>query len=303
MKTSKLRSFVKKRRLLIVGCGDVVRRALPVLTRRWRVYALVRQFDPTLRARGVCQIGGDLDRPASLSRLAGLADAVLHSAPPPTSGEGDPRTRRLLAALAKRSSLPRRLVYISTSGVYGPCGGARVAESRPCAARTERARRRVAAEALLRAAGRRGMRVCLLRAPGIYAADRLPLERVRRGDPVLRRDEDVFTNHIHAEDLAAACCAALERGRANRAYNVCDDSDLPMGDWFDKLADAFQLPRPPRVTRAEAEQRLSPQMLSFMNESRRLDNTRMKRELKLRLRYPTVDAGIRAALENAPCSG
>jgi nucleoside-diphosphate-sugar epimerase len=299
VKTSNLRSFVKKRRLLIVGCGDVVRRALPVLTRRWQVVALVRAVDPALRAQGVKQIRGDLDQPASLRRLAGIADAVLHSAPPPGEGADDPRTRRLLATLTKARSLPRRLVYISTSGVYGPCGGAVVQETRPCAAVTARARRRVAAESLLR---RANLRVSILRAPGIYAADRLPLERVRRGDPVLLAAEDSYTNHIHAIDLAAACVAALERGGANRIYNISDDSDLRMGDWFDKLADAFALPRPPRVTRAAAQTRLSPVLLSFMNESRRLANTRMKRELKLRLRYPTVDDGIADALQQGTSS-
>lgn len=277
-----------------------MRRALPVLTRRWQVIALVRTIDPALRTLGVKQIHGDLDQPASLRRLAGIADAVLHSAPPPNEGEGDPRTKRLLATLARARSLPRHLIYISTSGVYGHCGGEVVRESRPCRASTARARRRVAAESLLR---RSAVRVSILRAPGIYAADRLPLERVRRGDPVLNADEDVFTNHIHAEDLAAACIAALERGGVNRCYNVCDDSAERMGDWFDKLADAFGLPRPPRMARAEIRTRLSPMLLSFMSESRRLDNTRMKRELKLRLRYPTIDAGIKAALRNPTCSG
>jgi nucleoside-diphosphate-sugar epimerase len=159
----------------------------------------------------------------------------------------------------------------------------------------------------LRRRGRRGTtRVSILRAPGIYAAERMPLERIRRGDPLLVADEDVFTNHIHADDLANACAVALERGGANRAYNISDDSDLPMGDWFDRLADAFDLPRPPRATREEVKTRLSPMLLSFMGESRRLDNARMKRELKLRLRYPTVDAGIAAAqkLQRTPaCSG
>ena len=295
---------MKKRRLLIVGCGDVVRRALPVLTRRWRVFALVRRADPDLAAAGVTQIVGDLDHPSSLNRLRGIAEAVLHSAPPPGEGTGDPRTQRLLAVLGRSGSLPRSLVYIGTTGVYGDCAGAWVPETRPLAARSPRARRRVVAESLLRSAGRRGgIRVSILRAPGIYAADRLPLERLRRGDPVLRPEEDSYTNHIHAEDLARACIVALARGRANRAYNIGDHSDIRMGDWFDKLADAFGLPRPPRVTRAEAQTRLSPTLLSFMNESRRLVNTRMQRELKLTLHYPTVDDGIKSALGNPPCSG
>jgi nucleoside-diphosphate-sugar epimerase len=290
-------------RLLIVGCGDVLRRALPELTRRWRVYALVRQRDADIAALGVTQIVGDLDRPASLRRLAGLAHVVLHSAPPPDQGDDDPRTRRLLAAL-RRGSLPRRLVYISTSGVYGDCGGAMVAESRPVRPRNPRARRRVAAERALRAFGTAsGCRVSVLRAPGIYAADRLPLDRLRRGVPVFSAAEDSYTNHIHAEDLGRACLAALRRGRPNRVYHACDDSTLTMGDWFDKLATAFGLPRPPRLSRAEAQAVVSPTLLSFMNESRRLDNRRLKRELGYRLRYPTVDAGIADALRKTSCSG
>ena len=275
----------------------MVRRALPELTRHWRVYALVRGRDADLAALGVTQIVGDLDRPASLHRLAGLADAVLHSAPPPDNGEEDPRTRRLIAALRRRS-LPRCLVYISTSGVSGDCQGARVFETRPVEPRTGRAARRVAAERTLRRFGAASScRVAILRAPGIYAADRLPLERLRRGTPVFAAGEDSYTNHIHAEDLGRACMVALDRGRANRIYHASDDSDLPMGEWFDKLADAFGLPRPPRLSRAAAQTAVSPTLLSFMNESRRLDNGRLKRELRLRLRYPTVDAGIADAQE------
>lgn len=285
------------RRLLIIGCGDVVRRALPELVRRWRVFALVREPDDSLRALGVVQIRGDLDRAATLRRLGGLAHAVLHSAPPSESGTVDLRTRRLIAALRQARSLPSSLVYIGTSGVYGDCRGERVTEARPLAPRTARARRRADAERQLRRFGRESAcRVALLRAPGIYAADRLPLERLRRGDPVLNADEDVYTNHIHAEDLGRACLAALRRGRANRAYHASDDSALRMGEWYDKLADAFGLAHAPRMARAEAEKRLSPLTLSFMNESRRLDNTRLHEELKLALRYPTVDAGIAAAL-------
>ncbi|MBU0753156.1 MAG: NAD(P)H-binding protein [Gammaproteobacteria bacterium] len=295
------------RRLLIIGCGDVVRRVLPQLVRRWRVFALVREWDPALRALGVVQITGDLDHAASLRRLAGLAHAVLHSAPPADEevkpGAADRRTRRLIAVL-RRSSLPRRLVYISTSGVYGDCAGDRVFETRTPLPRTARAQRRVAAEDLLRRFGAAsGCAISILRAPGIYAADRLPLERLRRGLPLLRAEEDIYTNHIHAEDLGRACIAALERGGVGRAYNASDDSDILMGDWFGKLADAFGLPQPPRVTRAEAEQVLPPVQLSFMRESRRLDNTRLKRELRLALKYPNVDVGIADAKRKTACSG
>ena len=286
------------KRILIVGSGDVALRALPWLTRRFRVFALVRQPEAAvaLRAAGAIPIAGDLDDRRSLKRLAGLADAVLHFAPPPSSGEGDPRTKRLLATLGSRKSLPQGLVYISTTGVYGDCGGAHVDETRPCNAQTARGRRRVDAERRLRDFCRRtGVRVALLRAPGIYAADRLPLERLQRGDPVLVADEDVHTNHIHAEDLARIACLALFRAPPARAYNASDDSGMKMGDYFDAVADAFALPRPPRLARAEIATRLSALTLSFMGESRRLDNRRLKRELRVRLRYPTIADGLRAA--------
>jgi nucleoside-diphosphate-sugar epimerase len=221
---------------------------------------------------------------------------VLHCAPPPGDGRDDPRTRHLLAALAKARRIPQRFVYISTSGVYGDCAGARIDETHPRNAQTPRARRRVAAEDRLRHwAAANGVSLAILRAPGIYSAARLPLERIRQQTPVLADEHDVYTNHIHADDLARACVAALFRGRPNRAYNVTDDAQMKMGDWFDVVADAHNLPRPPRVGWDEAETRIAPMLLSFMSESRRLDNTRMRRELRLRLAYPTPAAMFAAA--------
>ena len=276
-----------------------MRRTLPQLVRCWHVLALVRQRDPQLSALGVTQIEGDLDRPETLIRLAGLADAVIHSAPPPPQGTDDTRTRNLIAILQRGKSLPRQLVYISTSGVYGDCAGAWVSETRSPAAQSARAARRVDAECRLRRFGRqpgRHCRVSILRAPGIYAADRLPLERLHKRLPLMLHAEDSHTNHIHADDLGRACIAALAHGRANRIYNINDDSSLLMGEWFDALADAFALPRAPRLAREDVRRTVPALQWSFMNESRRLDNTRMKQELRLRLRYPTVAAGISAAL-------
>lgn len=288
-------------RLLIVGCGDVARRALPLLTPRYSVYALLRDKGqmPLWRAAGASPLFGDLDQPDSLKRLAGLAHAVLHLAPPPNSGDLDTRTRNLLAALGRRrESLPRHLVYVSTTGVYGDCQGAEMDETRALQPQTARARRRVDAEACLRAFGtRHRTRVAILRAPGIYAADRLPLARLEAGTPALAQGEDVYTNHIHADDLAAACVRALLKGANNRCYNVVDDSDLTMGDYFDRVADAFALSRPPRLGRAELARQLSPLQLSFMNESRRIGNGRLKSELGLQLKYPTVACGIAAAVK------
>lgn len=288
------------KRLLIIGCGDVARRALPWLTRRYRVYAAVRGEEGSnqLRRLDVTPLLVDLDQPKSLARLAGVGDLILHFAPPPDRGTRDTRTRRLLAALAAARILPQRIVYISTSGVYGDCCGERIDEARPLDPQTPRARRRVDAEQVLRRFGvRLRVTVSLLRAPGIYADDRLPLGRLRRGDPVLRPEDDVYTNHIHADDLAHIACMALSRGRPGRAYNASDDSELHMGDYFDFVADAFGIARPPRLSRGEAAVRLSPLTLSFMEESRRLCNRRLREELRVSLRYPTVLSGIAAACE------
>jgi len=280
-------------RVLLIGCGDVALRVAQRLRHRARLVGLTRNRDDVrkLRAHGIVPLVGDLDDRRTLERLRAAPFAVLHFAPPPSDGRDDPRTRHLLAALASARIIPRHLVYISTSGVYGDCAGARVAETRPRRAHTPRARRRVAAEDRLRAfAVRNGVVLSILRAPGIYASTRLPLERLKHGTPALAPDDDVFTNHVHADDLARAVVAALYRGRPGRAYNVSDDSDMKMGAWFDTVADAFHLPRPPRVSWETAERQIAPALLSFMNESRRLSNARMKRELRLRLLHPTPHA-------------
>lgn len=277
-------------RVLLIGCGDVALRTADLLRDRVRLYGLTRRPEERsrLRAHGIVPIVGDLDRLSTLDRLRAAPFAVLHFAPPPGEGRDDPRTRKLIAALTRARSIPQRFVYISTSGVYGDCAGAHVDERRPRRAQTPRARRRIAAEDRLRDwAKRYGVRLSILRAPGIYTATRLPVERIRQGTPVLTADEDVYTNHIHADDLARATVAALFRGLPNRAYNVTDDAEMTMGVWFDSVADAYRLPRPPRVTWEEAERRIAPMLLSFMSESRRLSNARMKRELRVRLRYPT----------------
>ena len=283
--------------LLIVGCGDIARRALPALTRRYRVCALVRSADRALAAAGVEQIEGDLDDAKSLVALAGRAQRVAHLAPPAPHGALDSRTRNLIGALSattkKGVMLPRRFVYLSTTGVYGDCSGERVDERRPALPQTARAVRRLDAErAISEWSGGNGVEAVILRAPGIYAGDRLPIETIARGTPALREEDDVYTNHIHADDLAAILAAALASARASGIYNASDDSAIKMGDWLDLVADRAGLARPQRVSRAEAERLVPGEMLSFMSESRRLSNLRMKTELGVRLRHPTVADGL-----------
>ncbi|MFS0754756.1 SDR family oxidoreductase [Noviherbaspirillum sp. 1P10PC] len=284
---------IGKPRLLIIGCGDVGMRLLPLVRDRFRVYAVTSQpaRHAELRAAGAVPLTANLDQPATLARLARLASHVIHLAPPPAVGAIDSRTRNLAAILPQGASL----VYVSTTGVYGDCGGAEFDETRPVRPANPRAVRRVDAERVLRRwAKKAGGRLAILRVPGIYAQDRLPLERLQKGMPALAEQDDVYTNHIHADDLARLILLTLFRGAPQRLYHAVDDSDMRMADYFDAVADAHQLPRPPRLPRAQLREAVSPMMLSFMSESRRLRNDRVKQELGMRLRYPTVRSALAA---------
>lgn len=281
--------------VLIVGFGDIGGRVANLLSPAFSVSALIRNPERAdiARACGATPVFGDLSDPRSLSLLCGDGRAratIFHFAPPPSFGTEDLHSRNLLCSLDELpgAQLPRRLIYISTTGVYGDCGGVVIDETRPVSPQSDRAKRRVDGETVLSSwAQAHQIPLVILRAPGIYAFDRLPLARLRAGTPAIRADEDGYTNHIHADDLAAACVAsmALEHGAI---LNIVDDSNLRMGDYFDQIATHFGLPRPPRISRHEAESTISPAMLSFMRESRRIRNARMKEVLKFRLRYPTV---------------
>jgi nucleoside-diphosphate-sugar epimerase len=282
--------------VLLSGCGDVGLRLIRQLQAKSgavRVIATARRAEQldAIRAAGGRALVVDLDQRDSLRRLQAFGRRVVHLAPPPSGGPDDARSRRLIAALSqgRPGQVGRHWVYVSTTGVYGDCEGARIEETRPLDARTDRALRRVAAERLFRQASRTGLAAsAILRAPGIYAADRLPVDRLRAGMPALIASEDVWTNHIHAEDLATCCWVALFRGRPGRAYNAVDDSDQMMGEYFDQVADSLGLARPPRLPRTELARRVSPMMLSFMQESRRIGNRRLREELRVRFRFPTV---------------
>jgi nucleoside-diphosphate-sugar epimerase len=290
----------RRERLLVVGCGDIGLRVAQRLQGRLALLALTSspQRVAELRHHGITPLAGDLDHPETFRRLAGVATRVVHLAPPPGEGWGDPRTGALNAVLRRRGGPPVSYVYGSTSGVYGDCQGDLVSETRAVNGTTPRATRRIDAEQRVRHLGRAtGIRASILRIPGIYAPNReggTPQGRLLKGTPVLQASDDVFTNHIHADDLARACIRAMWAGRPQRIYNVNDDTQLKMGDYFDLAADLYGLPRPPRVPRNAAKEQLPLMLLSFMSESRRLDNSRLKQELKLVLGYPTVATGLLA---------
>ena len=290
----------RRQRILIIGCGDVGLRVARLLPDRINVMALTSSSGRVTEFRGskITPLLGNLDDAATLRRLAGLATHVVHLAPPSSDdpyAKTDPRTVALLRALRLRS-LPQGVVYGSTSGVYGDCDGEWVTETRRVNPGTSRGHRRVDAEAQLRWFGRSaGVPIHILRIPGIYAPDReggTPRGRLLKGTSVLVTSDDVYTNHIHADDLARACLAAMYLGKPQRITHVSDDTDLKMGDYFDQAADLYGLPRPPRISRPDASKQLPAMQLSFMSESRRLNNQRMKTELRLKLLYPTVTQGL-----------
>ena len=297
-----------KQTLLLIGCGDIALRSAPLLRTHYRLIGLCRNLEnaPQLRQHGITPIFGDLDNPNTLNKLAGIAHAVLHLAPPANHGKRDIRTTNLLASLTKRLAtntaiLPQRFIYISTSGVYGDCGGARTDETSQIKPRMDRSIRRADAEKQVRNWGSRNyVSVSILRVPGIYAANRLPLKRLHEGAPVLLPGDDSYTNSIHADDLVHIIFAALRYAKPGRVYNACDDSNLMMGEYFDLIADFFGIPRPPRIARINAHKYISSSMLSFMEESRRLTNSRIKNELYINLRYPTVAKGISADKAGKP---
>lgn len=283
---------------VIIGCGNVGRRvAAAWLAQGAPVTALARrpQAAEALRQLGIAPFLGDLDSPPTLSALR-LQDVVLfYFAPPARDSEDERRLRRFLAV---DRAIPRRLIYISTSGVYGDCGGAWVDEDTPLNPQTPRAKRRADAElALDEFHTRSGAPVTILRVPAIYGPGALPLARLRRRDPVVIPTQAPFTNRIHVEDLVRACIVLAAEERATAIYNVSDGRPLNMTDYFFRVADYFGVPRPPVITLEEARERLSAEQLSFWTESRRLNNNRLLQRLPDGLLYPDLESGLAACRE------
>jgi nucleoside-diphosphate-sugar epimerase len=283
--------------VFIVGCGDVGRRLAPLLMQQGLpVVALARSplAADRLIQEGITPYSGDLDPEVSLALPVTLIETLIYLAPPPSTGRADPRMARFLDAL---QAPPRRIVYISTSGVYGDAGGAWIDESAPLEPKTDRGQRRLHAESLLEAyATKTGTKVLVLRVPGIYGDGRLPEARIRAGLPVVDPAEAPWSNRIHADDLAQACfCAArIDTAFHFRAYNVSDDHPSTMTDYFWQVADHLGLPRPPSIPLAQARQHLTPAMMTFLEESKRLIVNRMRDELGVIIQYPTLAEGLEA---------
>ena len=286
--------------VLIVGCGYVGRH----VARRLRdagcaVTGVVRsqQSAELLAELSIVPIVADLDESSTVVALPVANNALFYFVPPPATGDSDLRLRNFLATLSMKK-LPTRIVYISTSGVYGDCQGDWIDESQPLNPTSSRAKRRADAESALSEWSREtGCPAMTLRVPGIYGPGRLPLERLRAGLPLLREADSPYTNRIHVDDLAATCVAAMTRGVPGAVYNVSDGHPSNMTDYFNQIADYARLPRPPTVGRDEADAVLTSGMRAFMDESKRLVNRRMREELGVTLRYPNLKAGLPSCFE------
>ncbi|MFZ1535800.1 MAG: SDR family oxidoreductase [Chromatiaceae bacterium] len=278
----------------ILGCGYIGQRlARTYLDLGYPVTAVIRSEASrlALAGLGLRALARDLSTDA-LDGLDWAGEELFHLAPPPSDGVEDRLTRHLVASF-RDAGHPRRLVYMSTTGVYGDCGGDWVDETRPAAPVADRSVRRWDAEETLRAWSlESGADLVILRVAGIYGPGRLPLERIRQGLPLAREEDSPWSNRIHADDLVAACVAAMARGESGRVYNLCDGHPSTMTDYFLRVADAAGLPRPPLLTLSEAAAVLSAGMLSYLAESRRLSNRRLREELGLIPRYPDLAAGL-----------
>jgi nucleoside-diphosphate-sugar epimerase len=288
--------------VVVIGCGDVGRH----VAARERaagavVTALARSASGAdrLNALGLHVVRGDLDEPGTLTGLPTRGARVYYFAPPPPSGTTDPRLRDFLAAIVQ-NALPARIILISTSGVYGDCHGEWVTEDRPPRPDADRARRRLDAEQKLRHwGGRLCVPVVILRVPGIYGPGRLPEERLRAHKPVVREEESPWSNRVHIDDLTRACLAAAERGRPGAVYNISDGHPTTMTDYFNRVADALGIERPPQIKLAQARASLGEGMLSYLAESKRLDNRRMRMELGVEPVYPDLAQGLAACMMEA----
>ncbi|QSV47284.1 SDR family oxidoreductase [Geobacter benzoatilyticus] len=288
------------KRVFIVGCGDIGRRvARLAMVEGAEVAALVRSEESAARLKGlgISTAEGNLDDAASLSGLPTRDAVVFYFAPPPGGGITEPRVRAFCAAI-RPGDEPIKVIYLSTSGVYGDCGDAEVTEETPANPQTARAKRRYDAETAVRAWGEdRGVPTVVLRVTGIYGPGRLPLQQLSSGQPVLQESDASFTNRIHSEDLARICMAAAERGENGDIFNVSDGNPGTMTEYFTACADALGYPRPRQVTMEEAKKVMTPLMLSYVTESRRMGNAKMLRKLGIKLLYPTLPEGLKASVD------
>ena len=289
--------------IVIVGCGDIGLRVAKIWKNQGKsVFGVVRSEENlnALRQQHIHAIAADLDDITTLTELNGKLSKqslLYYFAPPPAEGVLDTRMANFLQNLDK-NALPSQLIYISTSGVYGDHQGQLINEQTPANPQVDRAKRRFHAEQQLLEFGTNNISVAItiLRVGGIYGPGRLPLQRLKDQIPMLHENLAPQTNRIHADDLAQVCVAAATEKADGEIYNVSDGTNSNMTEYFNTIADFCNLPRPPLVDWDEAEKTISKGMLSYLKESRRMDNSKMINELDIELIYPSLKEGLESCL-------
>lgn len=289
--------------IVIVGCGDIGKRVAKIWKNQGKsVFGAVRSEENlnSLRQQHIHAISVDLDDAKSLGEFAGKLtqeSLLYYFAPPPATGVEDTRMRHFLESLDPHN-LPKHIIYISTSGVYGDQQGQTINEDTLANPQVDRAKRRYHAEQLLLEYGVEhiSLAITILRVGGIYGPGRLPLQRLKDQTPMLHENLSPQTNRIHADDLAQVCVAAATEKAAGEIYNVSDGTNSNMTEYFNTIADFCDLPPPPLVDWDEAEKTISKGMLSYLKESRRMDNSKMLNDLEIELKYPTLKDGLKSCI-------
>lgn len=281
----------------IIGCGDIGLRVARRLIKQGEVVTGTAHFEEgvaVLESAGIQPLVANFDYQEDIPEFLVNGHRVFYFLAPQGGGSSDYRMINFCRRLSAENC-PERIVYISTSGVYGDCGDQLVTEETPVNPMTSRAKRRVSAEEQLREqAGKIGFELIILRVTGIYGPGRLPLSQLKKGHEVLRPEDAPRTNRIHSLDLVEICLAAMQKGEDGDIFNVCDGQESSMSDYFMAVAGLYGLPQPQQLTWAEAEKRMNPLTFSFLKESRRMANDKMREKLGIQLKYPTLDEGLRA---------
>lgn len=287
--------MITQEEAFIVGCGDIGKRvALLAHAKGWKITALLRSPDKIDGIQQIIQqtIAANLDDPSTLTALPVAGSTLFYFAPPPGGGAVDSRMRNFCAAMSDKI-IPKKIIYLSTSGVYGDCGDMPVTEETPPNPQTSRAQRRLDAETVVSQWGRdHGVPIVILRVTGIYGPGRLPLQHLLSGTPLLSEDEAPVTNRIHADDLAQTCIVAAEKGDHGDIFNVSDGEHSTMTRYFNAVADLLGIAHPPVVSREVAATTMPPLLYSYFSESRRINNSLMLKKLGITLRYPTLAQGL-----------
>jgi len=281
--------------LLIAGYGYIAAKVNAVLAAKHfdsPVYGVSRRIKNIHPAQSICM---DLDQPLSGAypfNPSGPLQLLYLLAPPP-QGTLDTRSKYLLSLFEQHDQNLSHIILLSTTGVYGDCGGRWIDEQEPLKAQADRAKRRQDAEQQFeRFCHSRNIPLTVFRVAGFYARDKLPLQRIREAKPIVMAAQSPFTNRIHADDLAQLLYLAIVKQHPG-IFNCCDSAPGTMHEYFTKLAELFELPPPPEISLEDASRELSPGMLSYMQESRRIKNSKILKTFDYNLMYPSLDTFIR----------